>query len=160
MGKIFLSFLKIVLDLHIDSLKKGILGFDYLMNRWNKNKFKTFFLTVELLEEKSNLFLFYFTIFFSFLQNSLLIYIDEVSPDIIKTKKSELRLYCDLLMQQVHSVKSVAQAGDPVDIEVCTHVYMYGVSIFVDHKWCGSLTIFEIPSLFIIPQSTVYCKTF
>lgn len=42
---------------------------------------------------------------------------DEVSPDIIKTKKSELRLYCDLLMQQVHSVKSVAQAGDPVDIE-------------------------------------------
>lgn len=106
-----------------------------------KNKFKTFFLTIELLEEKSNLFLFYFTIFFSFLQNSFLIYIDEVSPDIIKTKKSELRLYCDLLMQQVHSVKSVAQAGDPVDIEVCTHVYMYGVSIFVDYKWCGSLTI-------------------
>lgn len=101
-----------------------------------KNKFKTFFLTIELLEEKSNLFLFYFTIFFFFFANSFLIYIDEVSPDIIKTKKSELRLYCDLLMQQVHSVKSVAQAGDPVDIEVCTHVlvYMYGVSIFVDYK--------------------------
>nr|XP_022319259.1 pleckstrin homology domain-containing family A member 3-like isoform X2 [Crassostrea virginica] len=42
---------------------------------------------------------------------------DEVSPDIIKTKKSELRLYCDLLMQQVHSVKSVAQSGNPVDLE-------------------------------------------
>lgn len=112
-----------MLDLHIDSLKKKeILGFDYLINKWKKNKFKTFFLTIELLEEKSNLFLFYFTIFFSFLQNSFLIYIDEVSPDIIKTKKSELRLYCDLLMQQVHSVKSVAQAGDPVDIEVCRHV--------------------------------------
>lgn len=123
MGKFFLSFLKIVLDLHIDSLKKGILGFDYLINRWNKNKFKTFFLTVELLEEKSNLFLFFSLFFFFFLQNSFLIYIDEVSPDIIKTKKSELRLYCDLLMQQVHSVKSVAQAGDPVDIEVCTHVW-------------------------------------
>lgn len=141
--------------------KKEILGFDYLIDKWKKkNKFKTFFLTIELLEEKSNLFLFYFTIFFSFLLNSFLIYIDEVSPDIIKTKKSELRLYCDLLMQQVHSVKSVAQAGDPVDIEVCTHVYMYGVSIFVDYKWCGSLTIFEIPSLFIIPQSKVYCNTF
>ncbi|XP_062576311.1 pleckstrin homology domain-containing family A member 8-like [Saccostrea cucullata] len=41
----------------------------------------------------------------------------EVSPDIIKTKKSELRLYCDLLMQQVHSVKSVAQGGSTMDIE-------------------------------------------
>lgn len=33
----------------------------------------------------------------------------EVSPDLLKTKKSELRLYCDLLMQQVHSVKSSMQ---------------------------------------------------
>ena len=31
-----------------------------------------------------------------------------VSPDLIKTKKSELRLYCDLLTQQVHSIKSGA----------------------------------------------------
>lgn len=56
-----------MLHLHIDSLKKKeILGFDYLINKWKKNKFKTFFLTIELLEEKSNLFLFYFTIFFPF----------------------------------------------------------------------------------------------
>lgn len=33
----------------------------------------------------------------------------EMSPDILRTKKSELRLYCDLLMQQVHSVKSAIQ---------------------------------------------------
>ncbi|ESP00844.1 hypothetical protein LOTGIDRAFT_140459 [Lottia gigantea] len=32
----------------------------------------------------------------------------EMSPDIIKYKKSELRLYCDLMMQQVHSVKEIA----------------------------------------------------
>ena len=31
-----------------------------------------------------------------------------VSPDLIKTKKSELRLYCDLLNQQVHTIKSGA----------------------------------------------------
>ena len=31
----------------------------------------------------------------------------------MRTKKSELRLYCDLLMQQVHSVKqSITQKGD------------------------------------------------
>ncbi|XP_052080938.1 pleckstrin homology domain-containing family A member 8-like [Mytilus californianus] len=33
----------------------------------------------------------------------------DVSPDLLRTKKSELRLYCDLLMQQVHSVKSTIQ---------------------------------------------------
>lgn len=45
-------------------------------------------------------------------------------------------------MQQVHSVKSVAQAGNPVDVEVYTHIYcgiiniiaIHGVSIFVDFK--------------------------
>ena len=30
------------------------------------------------------------------------------NPDLIKTKKSELRLYCDLLTQQVHTIKSGA----------------------------------------------------
>lgn len=29
----------------------------------------------------------------------------ELTPDVMRSKKSELRLYCDLLMQQVHSVK-------------------------------------------------------
>lgn len=37
----------------------------------------------------------------------------EISPDIVRTKKSELRLYCDLLMQQVHSVKSAVQESQP-----------------------------------------------
>ncbi|XP_060074304.1 pleckstrin homology domain-containing family A member 8-like [Ylistrum balloti] len=37
----------------------------------------------------------------------------EISADIVRTKKSELRLYCDLLMQQVHSVKSAVQESQP-----------------------------------------------
>lgn len=35
----------------------------------------------------------------------------------LKSKRSELRLYCDLLMQQVHSVKHAATQAPP-DIEV------------------------------------------
>lgn len=36
------------------------------------------------------------------------------NPDTLKSKKSELRLYCDLLMQQVHMVKTaVTQEGGP-----------------------------------------------
>ncbi|XP_018575203.1 pleckstrin homology domain-containing family A member 3-like [Anoplophora glabripennis] len=41
----------------------------------------------------------------------------ESNPDALKTKKSELRLYCDLLMQQVHVVKTSAQAEDGPEIE-------------------------------------------
>nr|CAD7446752.1 unnamed protein product [Timema bartmani] len=38
----------------------------------------------------------------------------ESNPDNLKFKKSELRLYCDLLMQQVHMVKTAAtQDGGP-----------------------------------------------
>ncbi|KAH9489563.1 Pleckstrin y domain-containing A member 8, partial [Bulinus truncatus] len=33
-------------------------------------------------------------------------------PDQVRTKKSELRLYCDLLMQQVHSVKETVSETD------------------------------------------------
>lgn len=33
-------------------------------------------------------------------------------------KKSELHLYCDLLMQQVHAVKSAASQDEGPDIEV------------------------------------------
>lgn len=40
------------------------------------------------------------------------------NPDLLKTKKSELRLYCDLLMQQVHTVKSSAMEKSPPDIDV------------------------------------------
>ena len=46
----------------------------------------------------------------------------EVSPDLLRTKKSELRLYCDLLMQQVHSVKSSIQ--EEQDLQVIYLFYM------------------------------------
>ncbi|KAF7277934.1 pleckstrin homology domain-containing family A member 3-like isoform X2 [Rhynchophorus ferrugineus] len=39
------------------------------------------------------------------------------NPDSLKTKKSELKLYCDLLMQQVHVIKNSAQAVDGLEIE-------------------------------------------
>lgn len=42
------------------------------------------------------------------------------NPDMLKTKKSELRLYCDLLMQQVHTVKSAAMEKSPPDPETLT----------------------------------------
>ena len=35
----------------------------------------------------------------------------------MKQKKSELRIYCDLLMQQVHAIKE-ANTADPPDAEV------------------------------------------
>ena len=41
-----------------------------------------------------------------------------LSEDALKSKKSELRLYCDLLMQQVHNVKTVANSPDGVNGEV------------------------------------------
>jgi len=37
--------------------------------------------------------------------------------DILKTKRSELRLYCDLLMQQVHSVKDAATQMPQPDVD-------------------------------------------
>ena len=52
----------------------------------------------------------------------LLFVLGEVSPDLLRTKKSELRLYCDLLMQQVHSVKSSIQ--EEQDLQVIYLFYM------------------------------------
>lgn len=43
----------------------------------------------------------------------------ESNPDSIKTKKSELRLYCDLLMQQVHMIKTAASEESGPDLQVC-----------------------------------------
>ncbi len=40
----------------------------------------------------------------------------------LKTKKSELRLYCDMILQQVHSIKTSCDAGRngaTVNVEVC-----------------------------------------
>ncbi|KAL1498064.1 hypothetical protein ABEB36_008921 [Hypothenemus hampei] len=38
------------------------------------------------------------------------------NPDALKAKKSELKLYCDLLMQQVHVIKSSVQSPDQPQI--------------------------------------------
>ncbi|GLV32835.1 ceramide transfer protein [Carabus blaptoides fortunei] len=40
----------------------------------------------------------------------------ETNADSLKSKKSELRLYCDLLMQQVHMVKTAANNEETPDI--------------------------------------------
>ncbi|CAG9817318.1 unnamed protein product [Phaedon cochleariae] len=42
---------------------------------------------------------------------------DDSIPDVLKTKKSELRLYCDLLMQQVHVIKNSTHSDKGPDIE-------------------------------------------
>ncbi|CAG9860466.1 unnamed protein product, partial [Phyllotreta striolata] len=41
----------------------------------------------------------------------------ESNPDTLKSKKCELRLYCDLLMQQVHIIKSSTQDQNRPNIE-------------------------------------------
>ncbi|KAK3577185.1 hypothetical protein CHS0354_037525 [Potamilus streckersoni] len=45
----------------------------------------------------------------------------KISPDIVRSKKSELRLYCDVLMQQVHSVKMAVQEKEVPDIQGSKH---------------------------------------
>lgn len=42
----------------------------------------------------------------------------EPEADEVKTKKSELRLTCDLLMKQVYNVKTAANNPDGPDLEV------------------------------------------
>ncbi|XP_060527737.1 pleckstrin homology domain-containing family A member 3-like [Cylas formicarius] len=39
------------------------------------------------------------------------------TPDTLKSKKSELKLYCDLLMQQVHVIKNSTQNSNGVELE-------------------------------------------
>lgn len=41
----------------------------------------------------------------------------KVVQSVAKQKKSELRIYCDLLMQQVHAMKE-ANSAEPVDVSV------------------------------------------
>jgi len=43
--------------------------------------------------------------------------LSENNPDMLKTKKSELRLYCDLLMQQVHTLKTAVTQENGPEIE-------------------------------------------
>ena len=44
----------------------------------------------------------------------------------VKQKKSELRIYCDLLMQQVFAMKEAGTA-DPIDTAVC---YTHSICVF------------------------------
>ena len=44
----------------------------------------------------------------------------------MKQKKSELRIYCDLLMQQVFAMKEAGTA-DPIDTAVC---YTHSICVF------------------------------
>ncbi|KAL3267709.1 hypothetical protein HHI36_006840 [Cryptolaemus montrouzieri] len=41
----------------------------------------------------------------------------ELNPDALKTKKSELRLYCDLLMQQVHLIKTASRSENGPELQ-------------------------------------------
>lgn len=58
-------------------------------------------------------------------------------PDCLKTKMSELRLYCDLLVQQVQTIKS--QHSDdpetPPTSEVCTYFFII--------EWGGLMTFWH-----------------
>jgi hypothetical protein len=45
-------------------------------------------------------------------------YSGKLPEDVLKVKKSELRLYCDLLMQQVHGVKCAIEVKDSPNIAV------------------------------------------
>lgn len=42
-------------------------------------------------------------------------------PNSLSHKRSELRLYCDLLMQQVHAVKSAATTEGGPELQVWYH---------------------------------------
>lgn len=62
----FLSFFKIVLNLHTDSLKKEIVGFDYLINKKKKKISSKLFSNYWTSRRKIKLVSFFFTIFFLF----------------------------------------------------------------------------------------------
>ena len=51
----------------------------------------------------------------------------EPEADVVKAKKSELRLTCDLLMKQVYNVKTAANNPDGPDLEVneCSFICIF-----------------------------------
>ncbi|ODN00381.1 Pleckstrin y domain-containing family A member 3 [Orchesella cincta] len=56
------------------------------------------------------------------------------TPDDVKAKKSELRLYCDLLMQQVHSIKEAATENPQPDVnklDECTSLLSATCDTFI-----------------------------
>ncbi|KAK6165279.1 hypothetical protein SNE40_022233 [Patella caerulea] len=78
----------------------------------------------------------------------------ELSPDIIKSKKSELRLYCDFLMQQVHSVKQIVKAenGPPDEEKLTEASHLLGATCdtFIQTledcmKLVSTMPVYEMP---------------
>ena len=51
--------------------------------------------------------------------SKIFIMFTDSNPDTLKAKKSELRLYCDLLMQQVHMVKTAVTEDGTPQVQVC-----------------------------------------
>lgn len=70
-------------------------------------------------------------------------YSTEPEADVVKTKKSELRLTCDLLMKQVYNVKTAANNPDGPDLEV-------------DNTFFCHTHIF--PSLIVKKRGQVICR--
>ncbi|CAI9718054.1 pleckstrin homology domain-containing family A member 8-like [Octopus vulgaris] len=86
----------------------------------------------------------------------------EISPDIVKTKKSELRLYCDLLMKQVHSVKqAISNPDETPDIQKlndATSLLSATCDTFIqtleDCMRIANATIaYEVPNQYVINSS-------
>lgn len=63
------------------------------------------------------------------------------NPDQLKTKKSELRLYCDLLMQQVHTLKTAISNEDGPVVEVKNYhkLFTYLHKFILCRKWMKQL---------------------
>lgn len=83
------------------------------------------------------------------------------NPDTLKSKKSELRLYCDLLMQQVHMVKTaVTQEGGPeVQVRLCSvasqilfvDICLVKIKLFpIYRNWTKQLACWVLPVIHLL----------
>ncbi len=77
--------------------------------------------------------------------------------DSLKSKRSELRLYCDLLMQQVHSVKDAATQAPP-DVEVkvnsndCNLKYVSQITFITETGRINALANGHLRHFYIDPR--------
>lgn len=73
----------------------------------------------------------------------------EPEADEVKTKKSELRLTCDLLMKQVYNVKTAANNPDGPDLEVdkslFCHNHIYFPSLYANGMAVCKLSLHHYP---------------
>lgn len=61
------------------------------------------------------IFLVYSLALYKLISHKFVAFSDDGNPDELRTKKSELRVYCDLLMQQVHVLKTFSQNSEQFD---------------------------------------------